>query len=190
MCSSLFPHWTADCTAAWLIINCAAIWMEMSIYGRESCGRQGPVELSHAQRSRVTSVSGWPWAKKARTHSKTSRSNCLYVANADRRHSRRPDCRRLQEVESHGARGVGVGPIKLQRVHTAQTRCKCYGEECVEWLEPGWETRGSCQLWSDHVRLSDSRRHVFRSHGYNEVCVWRKGVCYIFTSGDNGLLFN
>lgn len=150
--------------------------MEMSIYGdRESCGRQGPVELSHAQRSRVTSASGWPWAKKARTLSKTSQSSCVYVANVGQRHSRRPDCHWLREVESHGARGGGrggeVGAIKLQRVHTAQTCCKCYGEECVEWLEPGWETRGSCHLWSHHVRLSNSRRHVFRSHGYNEVCV-------------------
>lgn len=57
MCSLPFPHRTANCTAALLIITELQYEWRCPYMAKE-LQRHGPVELSHAQRSRMTSVSG------------------------------------------------------------------------------------------------------------------------------------
>lgn len=204
MCSLPFPHRTANCTAALLIITELQYEWRCPYMAKE-LQRHGPVELSHAQRSRMTSVSGWPSTKKART---LSLSLNLFVRTLSLS-LRLPSAAAymwcmLASVsykgltvsssgrESHKKRGVGaVGPGYALHCKepTAQTHCKCYRKECEEWLEPVWETRGSCQLWSDHVRHSDSQCLVLGP--VVTLCV-RVCVCNhaIFSSGDSGLLIN
>lgn len=182
MCSLPFPHRTANCTAALLIITELQYEWRCPYMAKE-LQRHGPVELSHAQRSRMTSVSGWPSTKKARTLSVSLSLFVRTLSLSDLPQQLHacgacwpPSVTKVWLSAALGERvtrsegWVQWGPAMLCTVKSPQHR-HAANVECEEWLEPVWETRGSCQLWSDHVRRSDSQCLVLGAVVTVCVCV-------------------